>query len=294
MNQRRFGSSHTRRKLEVLEGYLNAYSTALKNKGKKLIYFDAFAGSGEVRPKQIDGDTLNLIDFDEIESAENLILGSSVRALNTTDPFHRYIFVDKSTKNIENLKQRLQGHDRFHRCQFKRSDANDSIKRFCEKLDWSDKRAVMFLDPFGSQVNWETIECIAKTERIDLWYLFPAGLSVNRQISRTGAIDFHHEASINRVFGNNDWKPTLVKGVVAPDLFQEQTKLEKVGGPTEITEMMIKQMQGVFGGGVLTKWLPLGRNNSHWYSLIFAISNREPAAVRLAKRLASDVMKATK
>jgi three-Cys-motif partner protein len=292
MNQRRFGSSHTRRKLDVLEGYLNAYSTALKNIGKKLIYFDAFAGSGEVRPKQNDTETLNLIDFDSIESAEDLILGSSVRALNTIDPFHRYIFVDKLEKNIEHLKLRLKDHDRFSRCRFKPSDANESIKRFCEEADWSDKRAVMFLDPFGSQVNWETIECIAKTERIDLWYLFPAGLSVNRQISRTGAIDFHHEASINRIFGNNDWKAAIVKGVVEPDFFEERIRLEKVGGPAEITEIMIKQMQGVFGGGVLTKWLPLGRNNSHWYSLIFAISNRDPAAVKLAKRLAMDVMKA--
>lgn len=294
MNQRRFGSSHTQRKLDVLENYLNAYSTALKNRGKKLIYFDAFAGSGEVRPKQTDEETLSLMELDGIGSAEDLILGSSVRALNTTNAFHRYMFVDNSKKKIEHLKEQLREHDRFDKCRFKKSDANESIRRFCNETDWSDKLAVMFLDPFGSQVEWETIEAIAQTERIDLWYLFPAGLSVNRQISRDGKINFFHEAPINRIFGNNDWKEKIVKIRTSAGLFETITEGEKIAGPAEITQIMIDQMQGVFGGGVLTKWLPLGRNNSHWYSLIFAISNREPAAVRLAKRLASDVMKATK
>lgn len=33
----------------------------------------------------------------------------------------------------------------------------------------------MFLDPYGMQVDWATIEAIAKTKAIDLWILFPLG-----------------------------------------------------------------------------------------------------------------------
>ena len=41
----RFGGRWTETKLEILEAYLNAYTTALKHKPFKLIYIDAFAGT---------------------------------------------------------------------------------------------------------------------------------------------------------------------------------------------------------------------------------------------------------
>ena len=33
----------------------------------------------------------------------------------------------------------------------------------------------LFLDPYGMQVEWATIESIAHTQAIDLWLLFSAG-----------------------------------------------------------------------------------------------------------------------
>ena len=49
-----FGGHWTAEKLGILEHYLNAYTTALKSKPFKLIYIDAFAGTGLVEFQ--DGD----------------------------------------------------------------------------------------------------------------------------------------------------------------------------------------------------------------------------------------------
>jgi hypothetical protein len=35
---------------------------------------------------------------------------------------------------------------------------------------------VLFLDPYGMQVDWTTIEAIARTKAIDLRVLFPLGI----------------------------------------------------------------------------------------------------------------------
>ena len=43
----------------------------------------------------------------------------------------------------------------------------------------------MFLDPYGTQVSWDTIKLIADTRAIDLWILFPIG-AVNRLMNRDG------------------------------------------------------------------------------------------------------------
>jgi len=34
-------------------------------------------------------------------------------------------------------------------------------------------RGVIFLDPYGMEVSWETVEAIARTEALDCWYFFP-------------------------------------------------------------------------------------------------------------------------
>ena len=43
-----FGGNWTRDKLRILEDYLKAYTTALKNQSFRLWYVDAFAGTGYV------------------------------------------------------------------------------------------------------------------------------------------------------------------------------------------------------------------------------------------------------
>jgi three-Cys-motif partner protein len=47
--RQRFGSAHTEEKLGKLEEYLKVYSTALKHQKFRLIYFDAFAGTGDIQ-----------------------------------------------------------------------------------------------------------------------------------------------------------------------------------------------------------------------------------------------------
>ena len=49
------------------------------------------------------------------------------------------------------------------------------------------------------------------------------------------------------------------------------------------TRFMIRRMKTVFKGGVLDRWLPLGKHGAPWYSLIFAweiLSDRAGASPR--------------
>ncbi|MEW6074198.1 MAG: hypothetical protein AB1726_16580 [Planctomycetota bacterium] len=50
------------------------------------------------------------------------------------------------------------------------------------------RRKVLFLDPYGMQVEWVTIEAVAQTKAIDLWVLFPLGVGVNRLLTKSGEI----------------------------------------------------------------------------------------------------------
>jgi three-Cys-motif partner protein len=69
-------------------------------------------------------------------------------------------------------------------------EANSCLVSLCKRYDWirENRRAVVFLDPFGMQVTWNTIQAIAETKAIDLWVLFPLGIGVMRMLPNHGQI----------------------------------------------------------------------------------------------------------
>jgi three-Cys-motif partner protein len=252
MAQKRFGSTgSTGRKLDVIEEYLSMYQRALSKTELKTLYIDGFAGSGEV-PLGEHEDGL----FDE--DVKIVLSGSADRALNISPPFSRYVFIDKRKKCIEALREKFKNRRNIDRVTCIVGDANKKICALCSEEDWRAQRGVVLLDPFGSHVEWATIEAIAATRALDLWYLFPAGVSVFRQIANVGTIHDTHIDAITRIFGTEDWKAAFLKPSSQPDLFGARTRSEKSVTPESAAEFMIGRLRGVFRGGVLDEMIPLG------------------------------------
>jgi three-Cys-motif partner protein len=202
--RQKFGSAHTEQKLAKLDAYLQAYSTALKHQNFHLIFFNAFAGTGDI---QIASEASLLVgDYSPF------IKGSADRALQRGAAFDEYVFVEKSrakAKALEELKQRYP--DVADHISIRNADANEELLAFCANTDWRKCRAVVFLDPYGNQVKWATIEAVARTNAIDLWYLFPAGLGVHRQIGKNAEVHETHEASLDELFGTKEWRRAFIE-----------------------------------------------------------------------------------
>jgi three-Cys-motif partner protein len=293
MPQKPFAGAHTAMKLDKLEDYLNAYLKVFKNKRwAHTIYVDAFAGTGTA-PIAATSDPALPLDDD----AAAFIVGSARRALGLNLSFSEYIFVEKGRGKAKELELlRAAFPDKARRIRIENADANSALQALCAKRDWKKCRAVVFLDPFGNQVEWKTIEAIAKTEAIDLWYLFPSGLGVHRQISGKASVDSDKERSLTRLFGTVEWKQAFIVEAERPaDLFGEGGTIStKTVTPTSATRFMIERMKSAFQGGVLDEWLELGPRGHHSYSLLFACANPSPNAHSLALKLAKAVMRSGK
>ena len=162
MNSTRFGGPWTNEKLKILKLYLDAYTTALKNQPFDLIYVDAFAGAGDWRPGKGY--------YREYDDFGNLHEGSPRIALEIQDKaFDRFLFIEKDYQRSVAL-QGLRSEFPNRSIEIVNGDANNELPRFCSRLQKLD-RAVVFLDPFATEVAWETVEVIAQTEKIDGDYI---------------------------------------------------------------------------------------------------------------------------
>lgn len=281
--QSAFAGAHTVRKLEAIESYLRAYQKVMKKQNFKTVFFDAFAGTGDLPTSPGGGLLAELGDKDEI------LRGSARRALQIEPPFNQYVFVEKMRgKADELLLLKAEFAALAGRVKVKHGDANDELISFCKSTDWRSTRAVVFLDPFGNQVRWETLEVLARCP-VDLWYLFPSHLGVNRQINNDGSIEANREPSLASLYGTTAWREAFVENEKMSDLFGEMEVRAKRVDADIATRFMIQRMKTIFKGGVLDDWLPLGRNAAHWYSLIFACGN--PRGREIAHRIARAVMR---
>lgn len=292
----KFGAEHTERKLKAVEDYLHRFTTALSKQNFELVYFDAFAGAGTVDLRKTPNDLGEKVhdlfgDLEGLASVSNssdFIEGSAKRALRILRPFSKYIFCEKDPARALFLQQLRLEHPHLD-VTIEVDDANRRLKEFCANTNWNRTRAVVFLDPFGSQLEYETIMLLGKTKAVDLWYLFPSFLSIFRQISQSGKMTVEQDRSIRRVLGTAEWKSLWLKKTETTDLFGSNAKIEKQVDVDEITRFMINKMKADFPGGVLDMWLPLGPNGAHWYSLLFAWANPGERAA-LAGKLARSVM----
>jgi three-Cys-motif partner protein len=287
MAQRPFGNQGTRTKLKTIFDYANFYTTALKDQPFRLHYLDAFAGTGAIPLKEEAPLLTGIMDTSEV------LEGSARRILSINHPFDRYVFSDIKRTNADELELLRKEFPRLaSRIEVMKGNANDVVHDFCVRLGAND-RALVFLDPFGNQVDWSTLVKIAETGKVDLWYLFPAWLGVVRQVRNSGEILRDAEASIDAMFGPHNWRAKAVapEENMQGDMFEVNSRPDrKIATADSITRFMIECMSGIFRGGVSEKWLPLGRDGRHFYSLLFACSNPHPKARGLAQRVAREIM----
>lgn len=286
--QRKYYNEGTERKLQAVESYLERFLTALSKQNFETIYVDAFAGSGTNETGFIQPE-VNLYP-NEIDVVE-VKLGSALRALSLEKKFSKYIFIEKSKGKIDELKLHVDKSGNSSRVTYLQGDTNEELMKICAELSKPNVRAVVFLDPFGNQVGWELLEALAKTGHVDLWYLFPSMLGVYRQIGNNNAkMTPEQSASLDRIFGPNDWRTAFIEKQVFNGLFGPTEIEVKIADVEQISRFMITCLGRIFKGGVCERWLPLGRDGAHWYSLLFAMANSSNKATSIGHSIAKHIM----
>ncbi|NJN88217.1 MAG: three-Cys-motif partner protein TcmP [Leptolyngbyaceae cyanobacterium SL_7_1] len=202
-------------KLDLLAKYLKAYSVIMNEQKKRWLrayyYIDAFAGSIRPRAK---------------EDEQRYIDGSPLRALQTEPQFDGYWFVDVSSRRVERIQElREEFPDRvIDVCQ---GNCNEVLcNEVIPQLPYSSKqRAFVFLDPYGLQVDWETVRELASTRTCDIFVNFSV-MGVTRLLPREQNPEPAVVEQISKVMGSTDWITQIYQEPlgVQLDMFESSTQ----------------------------------------------------------------------
>lgn len=277
MAQNKFGGKWTLKKVEIFMNYLPKYLTIFhsritkKGENWKLIYFDAFAGSGAVLK----------------ENEQELIESVAVKVLEIELPrrFDMYYLVEKDTKKAYTLKQKL--HKEYstikNQIYIADSDANEKIEGLANYMRKNRNYAALaFIDPFGLQVEWKIIKNL-KGLHLDMWILLPTGIGIGRLLKKDGKIEESWLSKIEYSLGLSKEeieKEFYQKSEQVP-LFQseESDLVKKRNAINKIVEMYKLKLKEIFNE-VSEPFVMKNSKNSPMYHFIFCSNNS--SAVKIA------------
>lgn len=182
MSQNKFGGNWTEIKISILETYTKQFLTVFKNQpSQKLLYFDGFAGSGDIEIESSGGEDNQIIE------------GAAMRVLKIDKPrnFNMYYFVEKKKKLAEELNKKIKHAFPKVKSFVVSEDCNkkliDLANNFLRLPKGKGYKVLGFIDPKGMQLEWSSIE-VLRGLPIDLWILNPTS-GANRVLQRKGEID---------------------------------------------------------------------------------------------------------
>lgn len=237
-----------RQKLDGLEAYLNAYTTALKKQRFELVFIDAFAGAGRSTVRdawdEADEDDVLLLDDEFVAAEAQFIEGSPRRALGLQQPFDKHFFFDADAGRAQLLRD-LKTEYPKRKIDVRVGDANRLIQDIAPSLNRRMIRGVAFLDPYGPHLEWRTIEALGRTGKFEVIINFPLGMAINRLITKNGDIPERWRNGLNDCFGSTEWEQLVYRE--QSDLFGETTKQKVDDAAKRLLEYYVGRLRTVFG-----------------------------------------------
>lgn len=276
MTANRFGGVWTEDKLNVLRQYLQFYCIALKNQPYKLIYIDAFAGTGRCQIKPGPNGTDRIID------------GSAKIALDCSPGFHQYRFIEAKRKHQLELEELIRSHPRGELASVGKRKAEDVLEPLLLGYNWTRTRGVLFLDPFGLQCNYRMLQSIAATKALDVFFLVSLSGLYRQAAVIESNIDEGKAAKLTSFLGTDQWRDAMYSPPDQRDLFGEQPR-QRERGWEAILQFTTKRLNGLFPYVAEPSLIGTAKG-APLFALYFAVANDSKPALALATKVSREIL----
>src|SRR5437870_8023271 len=103
--------SWTEEKHRLVSLYATLFSSGMKDKWRKRVYVELYAGAG----------------YSRIRGTSKVIAGSPLRALTLEHPFDAYVFCEENPENLRALKARVKHHAPGASVAYVEGDCNQNV-----------------------------------------------------------------------------------------------------------------------------------------------------------------------
>lgn len=270
-----FGGGWTEVKLDAISAYSKFFTGALGGKFD-VWYVDPFAGTGSRYSEEEVG---GIFEGEPVSTIERRYPGSAARALIVDPPFHHLRFGDTKRQHIQALEE-LAALYPDRDVKVIKQDANEFVQAMFGHSFWSDpngrgkgSRALVFLDPYGLEVKWSTLQALANCQKADVWFLANLKAAVQQLSHNHAKIDDGKRRALGEYFDTDKWEEQFYRDAEAGGglLGIMEDRKERSASKAEIAAFHRQQLEGLFK--YVSPPLPLAVGSVDDYFLLYCMSN---------------------
>ncbi len=263
-----FGGDWTKEKLTIIDDYLKFYVRALSKQKVKLVYIDAFAGSGKT----------------ELQNGET-IDGSAIISLKYNFDEYYFIELDKDRSQCLSDEINTRFPEKANKVTIITGDANNELKKVLSSLTVY-QRGVMFLDPYAMELNWDVLEIAKHPGILDIWYLFPLN-ALTRNLYKKLNMPDATKGKITKILGTDSWEQELYHQSAQISFFDDEP-LERVDFE-RLVDFVKLRLKNSFPYVSPKSRLLKNSNNSPMFILFFIMTNVSGKAIGLGSKVVSEI-----
>jgi three-Cys-motif partner protein len=170
--------------------YAKLFSSGMKDKWRKRIYVELYAGAG----------------YSRIRGTSRVIAGSPLRALTLEHPFDEYVFCEENPENVRALKARVKRHAPGASVAYIEGDCNQNVNEILARIPVGSRTetvlSLCFVDPFDIGIEFETLRMLS-VRFVDFLVLLAVFMDANRNYDRYVKTD---DVRVEKFLGSQSWR----------------------------------------------------------------------------------------
>lgn len=166
-------------------------------------------------------------------------------ALDLKVPFKRYVFIERDSERAQALCRLAEEYCTTRKSDVRQGGAHTELSKLAEgDLQREACRAVVFLDPYGMDVAWNTMAKLGRTRNCEVIVNFPLGMAARRLLPRDGEPPPDWQKALTRLFGSDRWLAEAYQD--RPDLFGEG-RSKRTDAERRLLRLYQQQLRNAFG-----------------------------------------------
>jgi three-Cys-motif partner protein len=150
---------------------------------------------------------MSLIEKDQADADQQQFIDGSPRvALKIANRFTRYIFIEPDAERASDLDAVRAEYICSAQIDVRHESAAEGIKwLLARNISRATHRGIVFLDPFGAQLDWQIIQLLAQSKIFEVVINFALNMAIQRMLPNSGVFQLGWQERLTAYFGTSQW-----------------------------------------------------------------------------------------
>lgn len=137
------------------------------------------------------------------------------------------------------------------------------------------------------QIDWKTLEALAETAALHVWFLFPLGVGVMRLLMKARLPEGPWANRLTHMLGSEEWKERFYEPTGQSSLFDDEPDIRRKATIDHVGKYFIEWLRSIFSGVLQQPLVLMNSKGNPMFLMCFAVGDKKG---KVGIKIAADIV----